>query len=300
MFLAILYHFTARFCNTRTDGFSIAKIHSELSYNPKWETASLSEEKQKELYPILLQKFHYLGCGGQCFAFGSEDGQYVIKFFKHKIRKPYSYFLKAALPKALDVRRKRKLDKELFKVNRDFTSYKIAYEDLQEETGLIYIHLNKATSLNRSVCIVDKLGIEHQIPLDGIEFIVQAQAQLLYLRIDDLMARGDTAGAKLSLHAVLATIVKRCQKGVFDEDPRIHRNFGFIGEKPIFIDVGRFVHDPLRKDPTVYKADLLTITKRFRTWLKASHPELVSTLDEELNAFEPRNGSWRGQSDARF
>ncbi len=288
LLLKVVYTFTASFCDRQTDGFSMAKIHSDLSYDPKWETTPLSLEKQNLLNEALSQKFHYLGCGGQCFAFASEDDRYVIKFFKHKIRKPYSYFLKTSLG-PLDALRLPKLNKALRKLNRDFTSYKIAYEDLQDETGLIYIHLNKGTSLCRSLTIIDKLGIEHQVPLDEVEFIVQAHAQLLYSRIEDLMAHGDADGARQALHAILELIVSRCKKGVFDEDPRLHRNFGFTGNKPIFIDVGRFVRDPLRKECAVYKADLHDITKRFRDYLNMSHPELVSTLDKALYEFEAQD-----------
>jgi hypothetical protein len=81
-------------------------------------------------------------------------------------------------------------------------------------------------------------------------------------------------------------IIRRCKKGVFDEDPKIHRNFGFLGEKPIFIDVGRFVRDDSRKDPAVYNTDIQMITKRFRHWLEEDYPELVTTLDEELHALQ--------------
>ena len=74
----------------KVDGFSVALIHSGLTFNPAWETAPASPE----LDPIFSQKFHYLGCGGQSFAFVSDDGQYVIKFFKFRLfRQPYHFFL---------------------------------------------------------------------------------------------------------------------------------------------------------------------------------------------------------------
>lgn len=275
----VVYCLASSVCEPLTDNFSVARIHSDLPYNPAWETAPLSEEKMQELDSALQATFHYLGCGGQCFAFASDDGKYVIKFFKHRIRKPYSYFLNTPLAK-------RKLEKAVFKLNRDFTSYKIAYEELREETRVLYIHLNKGTALNRSVAIVDKLGIRHTIPLDDIEFVVQARAQLAYDHIDELMERGDIEAARGALRGILDVIASRCKKGIFDEDPSIHRNLGFIADKPIFIDVGRFVHDQRRMEPAVYLADLGIVTKRFRSDLQDTHPELVSLLDEELHAFE--------------
>lgn len=281
-----IYHFVGGFCARQTDNFSVARIHSTLPYNARWETAPLSEENQQELEAALSQEYRYLACGGQCFAFGSEDGKYVIKFFKHRIRKPYSYLLNLSLPQALDKLVQRKKDKALFKLNRDFLSYKLAYEDLQEETGLLYIHLNKGESLQRSLSIVDKIGIKHKISLDEIEFVVQKQGRLAPSHIHALMEKREFEKARYALRAMLETIVSRCKKGFFDEDPQIHRNFGFVGDKPIFIDVGRFVPDSRRKDPAVYSADLLKITHRFRKWLAEAHPELVTILDEEIRIFE--------------
>ena len=288
LFCAAIYSLSS-FCNAQTDGFSVARIHSDLNYNPEWETAPLSSEQKTELRNILDQKFSYLGFGGQCFAFASDDGKYVIKFFKHKIRKPYSYILNRQLPEPFEKKRLKKLGKAQFKLNRDFNSYKIAYEDLHDETGLVYIHLNKGKELNQSVTIRDKLGIEHQIALDDIEFIVQKRAQLAYAYIEELMDRGDTAAAKDALHALLKVIVSRCQKGVFDEDARIHRNFGFIDNRPIFIDVGRFRRDPERMNHAVYKKDLQDITGRFRDWLEEAHPILVPILDEEIYEFQSQS-----------
>jgi glycosyltransferase involved in cell wall biosynthesis len=280
-----LFYGAANFCNAQTDGFSVARIHSDLPYNPAWESTSLDPLQQMGLNTALNQTFYYLGCGGQCFAFVSKDGQYVIKFFKHKFRKPFSYFLCTNLPEPFEKKRLKKYHKALCKLNRDFNSYKLAYEELPEETGLLYIHLNKGKTLP-SVTIVDKLGIAHKIALSEVEFVVQKRAQLAYSYIEELMDQGDTARARIALRSIVQIIASRCQKGIFDEDARIHRNFGFIDSKPIFIDVGRFTRDPTRKDPVVYIKDIENITVRFRDWLMQTHPELVKTLDEEIHAMQ--------------
>ncbi len=266
----------------------MALIHSGLTFNPAWETAPVTPD----LDPIFSQKFHYLGCGGQSFAFVSDDGQYVIKFFKFRLfRQPYHFFLTRPLPISLELSRVRKLHRALFKLRRDFTSYKIAFEELLEESGLIYLHLNKGSDLQRNIHIVDKIGIEHAIDLDGIEFALQKRAAPILPRIDEQMAKGDLDAARKSLSAILETLVHRCQKGVFDEDPRLYNNLGFIGGKAIFIDIGRFVRDPSRKAPAVYLADLKRITdKSLRGWLQDKHPALVSILDNELSKLEVPSG----------
>ena len=108
---AVVFYYIGSFCDQQTDRFSIARIHSDLPFNPAWETAFLSAEKKAELRKLLDQKFHYLGCGGQCFAFASEDGSYVVKFFKHKVRKPFLLLLNMSLPVQLKKACRKKLDK---------------------------------------------------------------------------------------------------------------------------------------------------------------------------------------------
>jgi hypothetical protein len=250
-----------------------------LPFCPEWEIAPTTEEKSKELQEILSQEFRYMACGGQSFAFLSEDNAYVIKFFKHRIRKPHSYWMQ--LPPW-----QRKLERVQQKLHRDFTSYKIAYEDLPEETGVIYIHLNKGKAPASSVTIRDKLEIKHTLQLEGLEFILQKRAELAYSRIDHLACQGDLLKVRGALRSIIDVIVARCQKGYFDEDAKIHRNFGFSGDKPVIIDVGRFIPDAKRKEPAIYQADVLAITKRLRCWLKDAHPELVAILDEELREYQ--------------
>ena len=137
--------------------------------------------------------------------------------------------------------------------------------------------------------IIDKIGIQHQISLDDVEFIVQKKADLVYCRINEIMANYDLVAGRKALHSILEVILSRCHKGIYDEDPRIHRNFGFLDEKSIFIDVGRFIKDPKRTQPDIYKSDLQHITKRFRHYLEESHPLLVPILDEELYAIQNQN-----------
>ncbi len=286
------FYFSSQFCNAQTDGFSVVRIHSDLPYEAQWEASPLNAEEAATLDAALSQPFHYLGCGGQCFAFASEDDQYVIKFFKHRIRKPFTYFYHSSLPRILDEVRERKYYKALFKLNRDFSSYKMAYENLRAESGLIYIHLNKHEKTtppciaHKQIEIIDKLGIRHTIALDGIEFVVQKKATLAYKRIADLMNANDYAGARESMRSIIHAIAERCKKGIFDEDPKIHRNLGFVGSVPIFIDVGRFTSDPSRKKPEVYCKDIRYITKRLHHDLEDSYPTLVPILEEEIDAFE--------------
>ena len=251
-------------------------------FPPEWSTPTLSSQEATNLRTICSQPFYYLGSGGQCFAFVSKDQKYVIKLFKHKFRKPYSLLLSMPLFGPLEKLRLKNYNRALSKHKRDFTSYKIAFDSLREETGILYAHLNKSTHLNQPLKIVDKLGIEHTISLDHIEFVIQKKAELAYSRIDALMEKKDFQGARAALRSLLEVVVSRSKKGIFDEDAKIHRNFGFIGEKAVVIDVGRFRYDSSRKSPLVYGEDLKLVTGRLQEWLEISHPELAPVLAEEI------------------
>ncbi len=281
--IALVLYFTPDLCRQQTDGFSLGRIHSDLPYNSAWETAS---PDSAELHRYLVQPFRYLGSGGQCYAFASGDDQVVIKFFKHRFRKPYSLLLQTPLFGPLETLRQKKLAKALQKHNRDFSSYKLSFEQLRTETGLLYVHLNKTHHLHQTIEIIDKLGISHRLNLDDLEFVVQKRAEPVYDRIVHLMQVGDETRVKHTFHELVQVILTRCQKGIYDEDPRLHRNLGFVGERAIFIDVGRFCPDASRQKPEVYTKDLLLITKRLRAWLETQYPTLTPYLDEEVAAIQ--------------
>ncbi len=173
LFFIPLVYWIEKFCIHQTDGFTLLKIRSTLMANPKWEIA---ETFPQEISPLLSQKFLYLDSGGQCYAFASEDGKVVIKFFKHHLRRLPWLIAHIPLPSKYAALREKQKIKRLSKLDRDFTSYKIAYERLREESGLLYLHLNKTKHLNLYVTIVDKLGIAHYLDLNDLEFIVQYNA----------------------------------------------------------------------------------------------------------------------------
>lgn len=274
------------FCFKHTDGFSVARLQSAFPSDPRWDISSLPPTDQTEFDKAISQKYRYLGFGGQCFAFESEDGQYVIKFFKHQLRKPQAWLFSLPLPEPLRSKCRKMLQRMISKHERDFNSYKLAYDALKGETGLVAIHLNKTSNIHKSLTIADKLQILHQIDLDQTEFILQKKAQLVYPAIARMMEQGNFESARKSLHAIFQLIVSRCQKGIFDEDPRIHCNVGLIGTEAIFIDVGRFKLDPKRADPQVYMHDLTLITERFKGWIGENYPALLFVFEEEMDMLD--------------
>lgn len=278
-----IIEFVPDFCFKETDGFSMSRLQSAFPSDRHWDIAPLSASDQAEFDKAIGQKYRYLGFGGQCFAFESEDGQYVVKFFKHRLRKPQAWLIALPFPEPLRSQCRKHYKRTLSKHYRDFNSYKLAYDNLKEETGLIAIHLNKTSHIHQQLTITDKLKISHQIDLDQTEFIVQKKAQLVYPSIAAMMEHGNIEMVKESLHSILHLIVGRCQKGIFDEDPRIHCNVGLIGTDAIFIDVGRFKPDDQRSNPEIYKHDLSIITKRFKEWISENYPTLIPVFEEQMD-----------------
>jgi hypothetical protein len=77
-------------------------------------------------------------------------------------------------------------------------------------------------------------------------------------------------------------LVRRNQKEIFDKDPDLETNFGFLDDKIVQIDVGRFRKDFERKNPTIYHSEILRITDSFNQWLKMHYPPLSDHMEQEI------------------
>jgi hypothetical protein len=269
-----LYSLTL-FCTNQTDGFSIARITSHFPEVTTWNTPALSADEKAEVDKALSQSYKYLGCGGQCFAFVSQDNRYVLKLFKTKFHKFSSLTIKSYLPFLPQETRNRAKEKAFFKLNRDFNSYLIASKDLKEETGILYLHLNKTSDLKKKINIADKLGIIHEIDLDQFEFAIQKRAVMAYAHITSLMEKKDIEKAKQAIRSIIEISLARCSKGIYDEDAKIERNFGFIEDRPLFIDLGRFVKDPAQQNYTARQKDLESISHQLFSWIEVNYPALI-------------------------
>lgn len=267
---ALLAVAVERFCHSQTDGFTIQKIQADLPFHPEWEGAPLSQNDQKEVEKILAQKFTYLASGGSCYVFQSEDGRFVLKLFKHHRLYPYPWANQLPLPHFL----KQKIDKYQRKRVRVFASCKAAFEELKENTALVFIHLNKTEITGSHLTLVDKLGIVHEISADNVEFLLQKKAEMSYSHIDQLIARGDLQGAQKAVNEIRTLIWQIAHKGFNDLDPNVETNIGFIDGHAVKIDVGPLVRDDKRKE----MRRAVKSINRLNKWLKERYPELYESL----------------------
>lgn len=266
-----------QFCYKQTDGFALYKILSSLCFNPAWEV------QQPSPPDLFDQPFHYLAKGAQSYVFASEDGNTVIKFFRLNHLQPPKWLTLFALPIPLQPYKVNKWIEKRAELTKDFLSYKIAFEELQEETGLIYLHLNKTKHLNKKLKIYDKIKIAHEIDLDNMEFLVQKRATLVYPTIDTLVKTEGPEAAKEAINDLVNLLLSRCQKGIFDKDPDLNTNFGFLHRRPVQIDIGRFTRELEIKNKAAHRDEIIRITDHFRQWLEAYHPDLSESLAQSIN-----------------
>lgn len=286
----LYYHFTA--------GFLESNIASEFPYQPQWEVRSLNTEEEKEFQESVKQSYYYLGKGCQSYVFLSQDGKYVIKFFKYQRYRLQNWLkILPSLP-ALCKYREQKIEKKWHKLDGFVRSWKVAFEELKDETGLVFVHLNKTSNLHKTLVLYDKLGLEHRVSLDDMEFCIQKRADMLCHVLLDKKNNGDLEGAKKIIDRLLQTILSEYSRGLADNDHALMQNTGVASEIPVHIDVGQFVHNDAMKDPKVYQIELFTKMYKFRIWLGENYPELKDYVDSRLEeiigpSFKTMQPRWR-------
>ncbi|MBS0649108.1 MAG: hypothetical protein JSS10_07805 [Verrucomicrobia bacterium] len=258
---------------------SLSAIQYDRPYEPLYDTRPLTGEEQQEAEKALRQDYTYFGCGGQAYVFFSVDGKYALKFFDQRhFREPTHLNYIPFIKKYRDL----KYAKRKKKVQGEYGSYKMGFEQLPEETALVYVHLNKTSHLKKSITYIDKQKKEHKIDLDKTDFIIQRRAELVHDKIHRQMAAGDVEGAKQTISSVVNLIVARCKKGYSDKDPNIATNCGILNGRAIKIDVGRFAIDPRMKNPLFFKPELFHLVRPFHHWLSQKYPDLAEHLNHEV------------------
>ena len=282
----VLFWAVNKFCHAQTNGFQIVKIISALPASPEWDLVSSNAEEISSLQNILDQPFHFLGSGGQAYAFLSEDGKIVLKFLKmHHIRQ-YPLLNQIPLPPMLDMGRKKFLLHQKRKLQRVFSSCKIAYTELKNETGLIFANLNPNAELaSLKVQLIDRLHIRHQLNLSEVPFVLQYRADNAFQKLRIHLKNQEIDDAKKIVEEIVSLLIARFQKGIKDLDPAPRRNIGLFGDKAIAIDIGSFFYpsDPLTQEEA--KEELANDTRRMRKWLAKRSLELTDYFDSLIDEF---------------
>jgi hypothetical protein len=256
--------------------FRLSNISLELPFENEWKIPELSEEERKRVLALLDQPYVYLGQGKQVYAFQSQDGEYVIKFFKFGHLKPGKWLLNADEEQA-----------KIRRIKRIFNAHFIAYRYDRQNAGLIYAHLDRSHPLKKEIQVTDRYGWTHRIPLDETYFVLQQKGMPLGKILDGALKSGNVELGKEKLRRVLAMYLSEYPKGIFDQDHNIMHNIGFADDHPIRLDVGRIERDPTYAKPTFMEQDLeKIIDTRIAVWLGKHYPQyresIVQTLKSEF------------------
>jgi hypothetical protein len=206
----------------------------------------------------------------------------VIKFFKQKKFAAPEWLERLPIP-FFKEKEKAKKEKRREAV---YTAFKLAYDEIPEETGLLSIHLNPTAQLFPPLSLTDAEGKTHTFSLDPIPFVLQRKAVMLSMTIDTLMKEGQKAAAEEAIEATLQLTLSLCEKGYRNRDPNLRSNFGFVEQKPILIDMGRVVLSEEMKVQALAKQELVRIAPRFRRFLIAKHPALLPYFDAKIAKIE--------------
>lgn len=259
--------------NKLSDGFSLRQMTSSLPPCPEFNI-EITEERKNELQKLLSQQFHYIGKGCQFYVFESEDGKHVIKFLKHKHIRPITWLKSMPLPASLCTARDEKIERRAARVRLLFSSCKLSYEKLQDETGLLFIHLNRVPALEKKIVLVDKMGLKHTVAIDDYEYVIQKSAITVHQAFSTL------SEAEVSTHIQKLTnlVLSRCHKGISDSDRCFVQNVGFSKEedKAVFTDVGSFYENPATLQPEEQAKDLKRRLGELFDWIERRHPHLLS------------------------
>ena len=263
----------AVFSRKQTDGFKICKISSNFSFHPEWEVPPLPEPELFFVKQALAQPFSYMGKGSQAFVFVSEDQNYVLKLIRYNHITPSLWTQLTSQEKCQALNAK---------LARDFTSYKIAYEALKEETGVIFLHLNKTDLFHQKLVIVDKIGIAHTLDLDQTEFILQKRAEPFYPHLQNLMIRSQEEEAKHLVSHLISLLFNQYKQGIVNTDVDLFKNFGCLEKEVIELDVGSLKKEASPQDQTHYREEIRRVTDCLHNRLSQDYPSLDAHLLKEL------------------
>lgn len=284
---------SARLYYRLTDDFRLANIQEDLSYRSEWEVDPLSAEQKQQIQKILSQPFYYIGKGAQSYAFSSEDNQYVLKFFKFKHLRPTPILSWLPSWSPTESYRLRQASRKERKLEGVFSGYHLAYHVHREESGLIFIHLNKTQGLYNHVTLIDKIGRKHVIDLDSVVFLIQRKGETLRTVFNRLLDNGDLEGAKKKISQIFALYLSEYQKGIFDHDHGVMHNAGYIGDQPIHLDVGKLKNNPNMRSHEVYSADIALVANRMAQWFKENRPNeyasIASYIDNQISEITKKN-----------
>jgi hypothetical protein len=251
--------------------FNLKYIESTMDARGDWEV-HLSADHDRFFYVVAQQTLLWLGKGENSYIFSTNDEKYVVKFIHvgGLQSSPRHGFFNKIFSRPV------KHHKKLNRFEDQFISSRVCFDDLQEETGVIYAHLNRTKAKIHGLKLVDSYGQAQRVCGDDTCFVVQEKARLLIPLLTELMDKRNLDDAKLRIDQMFDLLLSLARKGFIDGDDGLisNNNIGFTDTKAIYLDTWHF-----------FRAKNLDVLERMRYetllrlvplehWLNASYPEL--------------------------
>lgn len=276
--LASFLFFSFRMYERSTDGFDVAHITYQGSIRPEWEMPALDGSQSALLDQILQSPFDYIGKGAQSYVFGSREGNYVIKFFKFKHLRPHWYVEILPSFSIIEKYRKRSADRKERLIAGVFAGHQLAYKKHRKESGLLFLVLTPSIASHKHVVLYDKIGREWNLSLEHIPFVIQERVETTRTVMRRALAAGDLALAKDRFSQIATLYRSEYAKGIYDRDHGVLHNTGFIGARPIHLDVGKLTEKSEMKEEIFWRPDLKLMAERFLTWIEKEYPQYKEEL----------------------
>lgn len=230
----------------------------------------------EKVQQILSQSYAFLGEGAQCYVLASQDGRYVIKFFKPKHIQKKKWLKSTPLFSVFipQAKKDRAQKRWLTKFQTTCHRYLLAFDELREETGLIYLHFQPSKDRFAPLKIAtssDKIAL---FDLNQYTFILQEKGECIPEKIASLLRKGDKNAALKSLLQLKQLLKTRAQKRYTDVRQCFSINYAFTATRAIQIDVGKITKD-LHLD---VENEVNRVTNHLIHWTTRHFPELVSDL----------------------
>lgn len=201
------------------DGFHIHRTLCRLSFEGKTSV-------DPSVHEALQQTYRYLGRGHQCYAFGSDDGKYVVKlprFDRYRLSFflrscPFSFIKKQREETRLDLERRKEFLLE---------SFRIAWEELRAQTALMYVHLTETEGLQGPLIIQDRIGRKYRLDPNRTAFLLQEKKPIMMACFEKFLEEENREKAEEILDAFLDLVSTRSQMGIYNKDPSFCKNFGW-------------------------------------------------------------------------
>lgn len=272
-----------------TDGFYHGSILGDQLDRPEWNLKEIADGDKAEIEKMFSRPFRYLSKGTQSYVFESEDGQYVIKFLKQKhlnMAKPLEWAENIPFfSSPIQAKRQRREEKRV----KIYTGWKLAYEEISQDTGVLFCQLNPTDRFTSTLTLIDKVGRKHVYDPNELVFYIQKKGVPLLTYLNKKRNEGDLPGAKKALRKLFTYLVDRSKRGVYDRDPAYTQNLGFIDDQPVNLDVGNLRIDPMITDPAEYLPRIKIHTLALKYWIEQHYPELEEEYQKNLEAMHEKS-----------